>query len=195
MQRICGIDEAGRGPLAGPVTAAAVILPPGFDTTILNDSKKLSESARIHARRALCKSGAKIGIGWAWPEEIDRHNIHAATLLAMRRAYYELVSQPHPLPDRVLVDGKYVPVLERAPGALEPSIEPIIGGDGLICEIMAASIIAKVSRDSWMRRYSWIEPAYGYDRHKGYPTKEHRRICLDIGPSPIQRRSFTVRES
>ena len=112
----------------------------------------------------------------------------------MRRAFSEPVLQPKSRPDLVLIDGKYVPTLSIVSHVNEQSVEPIIGGDALIPEIMAASIIAKVSRDFWMRRYSWIEPAYGYDRHKGYPTREHRRVCLEIGPSPIQRRSFTVRE-
>ena len=194
--RICGIDEAGRGPIAGPVTAAAVILPIGFAIDILDDSKKLSEKARNRAFRALHRLRAGVGIGWAWPEEIDRMNIHRATLLAMRRAFKELIFTDATPACRVVVDGRFAPDFGASDGERIPQdrIEALIGGDTRVPEIMAASIVAKVCRDAWMRRYGWIEPEYGYERHKGYPTVEHRRACRRIGPSPIQRRTFAVRE-
>ena len=122
------------------------------------------------------------GIGWAWPEEIDAMNIHNAALLAMKRAYRELGV----IPDLVLVDGKFSPVI-NAP------CEAIIKGDAKVPEIMAASIVAKVVRDRWMERYSWIEPDYGFEKHKGYPTPAHRLICAQIGLSPIHRKTFAVR--
>ncbi len=181
MATICGIDEAGRGPLAGPVTAAAVVLSPGFDTSILADSKRLSPGKREESANMIMKNAAW-GVGWAWPEEIDAINIHNATLLAMKRAYRDLNREA----DRILVDGKFVPSLPA------PS-EAIVNGDARIPEIMAASIIAKVLRDRWMIRYSWIEPDYGFDLHKGYPTAQHRLICSTIGLSPIHRKTFTVR--
>lgn len=178
---LCGIDEAGRGPLAGPVVAAAVVLPSDFPRDVLDDSKKLSPARRTAAAKLLWTQAAGIGTGWVWPAEIDALNIHHASLLAMERAYAGLAIRA----DRVLVDGKFPPK-----GI--PEAEAIIGGDHLVDEIKAASIIAKTVRDAWMIRYSWIEPEYGYDRHKGYPTRAHREVCLRLGPSPIQRRSFAV---
>ena len=182
MVTICGIDEAGRGPLAGPVTAGAVVLSEDFDTSLLADSKSLSEKKRTTAASYIMTHAASWGIGWVWPEEIDAMNIHNASLLAMQRAFADITT---PI-DLVLVDGKFAP-------RLPSPVEAMIKGDSLVHEIMAASILAKVSRDRWMTRYSWIEPEYGFDRHKGYPTQEHRLICLQKGPSPIQRHSFAVR--
>jgi ribonuclease HII len=182
METICGIDEAGRGPLAGPVTAAAVVLNPGFDTSLLKDSKKLSKQKRHTAAAYIMNNSKRWNIGWAWPEEIDLINIHCASLLAMKRAFAGITC----FVDLVLVDGKFAP-------AISAPCQPIIKGDSLVYEIMAASIVAKVSRDRWMERYSWIEPNYGFDRHKGYPTKEHRENCFRYGLSPIHRRSFTIR--
>ena len=179
---ICGIDEAGRGPLAGPVTAAAVVLPASFPVNILDDSKALKPQARVFAAQLLMDDATDWGIGWAWPEEIDRINIHQATLLAMIRAFSDIRTQV----DTVLIDGKFTP-------SLPVECKAIVKGDTTIPEIMAASILAKVARDRWMERYSWIEPLYGFDRHKGYPTAEHRRICIENGLSAIHRRSFTVR--
>ena len=181
MALICGIDEAGRGPLAGPVTAAAVVLSPNFERAILADSKRLSALRREQAAKIIMRE-AQWGVGWSWPEEIDSFNIHNATLLAMKRAFRNLAVQV----DRVLVDGKFTP-------ALPVPSTPVVKGDATIPEIMAASIIAKVLRDRWMERYSWIEPEYGFDRHKGYPTRAHRLICTRIGPSAIHRKSFAVR--
>lgn len=181
---ICGIDEAGRGPLAGPVTAAAVVLSPGFPLEILDDSKKLSERQRTEATRIIITESRAYAVGWAWPEEIDAVNILQASLLAMQRAFLLL-----PLtPDRVLVDGLYVPEID-AP------VEAVVHGDSFVKEIEAASIVAKTARDRWMIRYSWIDDRYGFERHKGYPTREHRRLCLEHGLSEIHRRSFRISPS
>jgi ribonuclease HII len=178
---VCGIDEAGRGPLAGPVTAGAVILGDGFPVEGLDDSKALSPARRERAARVIRERAAAYAIGWAWPEEIDRYNIHCATLLAMGRALRQLGVTP----DMVYVDGKFVP------NATVPC-RAVVRGDTLIPEIMAASIMAKTARDLWMIRYSRIEPAYRFDVHKGYPTPLHRELVKRLGPSPIHRRSFKV---
>ena len=180
MGVICGIDEAGRGPLAGPVTAAAVVLPPGFDVRILADSKTLSSAKRTAAAGHIMES-ARWAAGWAWPEEIDNLNIHNAALLAMKRAFNGIDIEV----EKVLVDGIFTP-------SVHAPCEAVIKGDASVPEIMAASIIAKVLRDRWMIRYSWIEPAYGFDSHKGYPTRSHRSACEKIGLSAIHRRSFRV---
>ena len=178
---VCGVDEAGRGPIAGPVAAAAVILPPEFPIEILADSKVLSPARRLRAAACIREKAVAWAVGWATHEEIDRLNIHHATLLAMRRAVEALPVRP----DRILVDGLYCP----ATGI--PSVA-IVKGDATVPQIMAASIIAKTSRDAWMERYAETEPSYGYERHKGYPTAEHRAIVRRLGPSRIQRRSFRV---
>ncbi len=175
---VCGIDEAGRGPLAGPVCAAAVILPEGFDTGMLGDSKALSARARERAYAAIATQ-ADWCVAWAWPDEIDRLNILWATMLAMRRAWEGLRGRPA----LVLVDGNRTPDLPCPRKA-------IVRGDALVPQIMAASIMAKVSRDRAMERYDWFYPEYGYARHKGYPTAAHREACRRLGPSPIQRLSF-----
>jgi ribonuclease HII len=178
-RRVCGIDEAGRGPLAGPVCAAAVVLPEGFPLQLLGDSKALGKAARERAYAAILES-CDCCVAWAWPAEIDRINILRATMLAMARAYEGLRERP----DLVLVDGNRTPDLPCARQA-------IVKGDGKIHAIMAASILAKVSRDRAMERYDWLYPEYGYARHKGYPTAEHRAACRRLGPSPIQRLSFS----
>lgn len=178
---ICGIDEAGRGPLAGPVTAAAVILPEAFPFELLADSKQLTAAQRERALRAILSQAPDYAVGWAWPEEIDEINILRASLLAMQRAFALL----HTTPDKVLVDGPYAP-------ELPVETEGIVHGDSLIREIEAASILAKTARDRWMIRYSWIDDRYGFERHKGYPTKEHRRLCVENGLSEIHRRSFRI---
>jgi ribonuclease HII len=179
MDPLCGIDEAGRGPIAGPVTAAAVMLPRDFPFELLADSKKLSPARRMRAAGVILER-AVWGVGWAWPEEIDRLNIHRATLLAMRRAYLDLGTEA----ERVAVDGLFVPELP-CPVAAE------VKGDDRIPQIMAASILAKTVRDRWMERYSWIEPQYRFEKHKGYPTEEHRRLIREHGYSRIHRKSFT----
>ncbi len=178
---VCGIDEAGRGPIAGPVTAAAVILPSGFPVEILADSKVLSPARRARAAAQIKETAIAWAVGWATHEEIDSLNIHRATLLAMKRAVEALAVKP----GRILVDGLYCP----ATGI--PS-EPVVKGDATVPQIMAASILAKTSRDAWMERYAEVEPSYGYERHKGYPTAEHREIVRRLGPSRIQRTSFRV---
>lgn len=182
---ICGIDEAGRGPLAGPVTAAAVILPDSFPTHLLADSKKLSAARRALALTEIL-SLASCGVGWCWPGEIDRINIHHASLLAMKRAFEALPGAVRHSIDLVQVDGKFPPPIDH------PDIEAVIHGDSIHHPIMAASILAKEARDRWMIRYHWLEPLWQFDRHKGYPTKLHRELCLRHGLSEIHRRSFRI---
>lgn len=183
---ICGIDEAGRGPLAGPVTAAAVILTPSFDRSLLKDSKVLSLRAREHAFDALTWDMCPRGVGWAWPQEIDQINIHHASLRAMERAYQQLITEyPHVQASQIIVDGRFCPEIPSPP----PSIA-LVGGDHLEPAIMAASIIAKVTRDRWMVRYAAEDGRYGFDTHKGYPTAAHRKALQLHGASPIHRRSF-----
>ncbi|HDQ14176.1 MAG TPA: ribonuclease HII [Sediminispirochaeta sp.] len=188
---VCGVDEAGRGPIAGPVCAAAVLLGSDCERKNLRDSKRLSPKARSRIAASLWESDSLIGVGWAWPEEIDRMNIHHASLLAMSRAVDELLlaagASTTPLDMEILVDGKFIPPLSSSYPA-----RAIVGGDAKVAEISAASIIAKVSRDRWMERYSWIEPSWSFDTHKGYPTKEHLRLCKLHGLSPIHRRSFNI---
>ena len=179
--RVCGIDEAGRGPLAGPVTAAAVVLPPDFPTGILADSKVLSPSRRESAAAVIRQRAVAWAVGWATSEEIDRVNIHHATLLAMRRAVEGLTVRPSLL----LVDGLFVPEA-GVPG------RAIIRGDATVPEIMAASILAKTARDAWMTEYAKREPGYGFEKHKGYPTREHRAAIARLGPCAIHRRSFRL---
>jgi ribonuclease HII len=191
---ICGLDEAGRGPLAGPVCAAAVILPPGFPLDILNDSKKLSAAQREAARETICRDALAWGLGWASPAEIDEINILKASLLAMRRAFLNLRPPgadspgiaPCISPDEAIVDGLFVPDLPIPCRAL-------VKADSMVPEVMAASILAKTARDHEMIRYSRLYPQYGYDRHKGYPTKAHLEALVRYGPSPIQRMSFRVK--
>jgi ribonuclease HII len=178
---VCGIDEAGRGPLAGPVTAAAVVLGMGTDWSFLADSKRISPGKRRKYAFLIMKHAADWGIGWSWPEEIDRMNIHHASLLAMERAFGALSGSC----DKAVVDGRFVPEIPvRA--------EAMVRGDALVPSVSAASILAKVVRDRWMERYSWIEPHWEFDRHKGYPTRRHRECCRLYGLSPIHRRSFTI---
>jgi ribonuclease HII len=183
---ICGFDEAGRGPLAGPVCAAAVILPADFPPDMLDDSKKLNAARREEAMRVIYLRASAWGIGWASPAEIDRLNIHHASLLAMRRAFLEMAA-PAGFPASAaltgIADGKFIPDIPIPCRAL-------VKADAQIPEVMAASILAKTARDRVMERYSWLYPEYGYERHKGYPTKDHRRRLTRYGPSPIQRMSF-----
>lgn len=178
---VCGIDEAGRGPLAGPVTAAAVILPADFPFEILDDSKVIPEKKRIDITNIILERAIDSAVGWAWPEEIDRINIHNASLLAMKRAFGGLKT----VPERVYIDGKFIPELPVTAIA-------VIKGDMKIREIQAASILAKTARDRWMIRYSWIDGRYNFEKHKGYPTKSHRERCIAVGLSPIHRRSFRI---
>jgi ribonuclease HII len=181
LPSICGIDEAGRGPLAGPVCAAAVILPETFPLGILGDSKALSAGRRENAYRRITAEALDWAVAWATWEEIGRFNILNASLLAMRRAYGALRLEP----DMVVVDGNRPPDLGRPCSAL-------IGGDALHPAIMAASILAKVSRDRMMLRLDAARPEYGFCHHKGYPTREHRAAILAYGPSPWERPGFAI---
>ncbi|MDR0638622.1 MAG: ribonuclease HII [Spirochaetaceae bacterium] len=195
LDAICGIDEAGRGPLAGPVCAAVVVLPLSFPLEILGDSKKLSEKKR-DAAAAIIKSKARAyGIGWASHEEIDALNILKASLLAMRRAFIAMTATLPPNETlgltSIIIDGLYAPDLQdAAPSGC--AIVPLVKADAKIPAVMAASILAKTERDAEMRRFAGLYPEYRYDKHKGYPTQEHAALIRQYGPSPIQRRSFTV---
>ena len=176
---VCGIDEAGRGPLAGPVCAAAVILPPDCDIPGLNDSKKLSEKKREALFPVIQEKALAFGIGWATAEEIDRVNILQATFLAMARAVEAL---PAPA-DYALVDGNRMPPLP-IPG------ETIVKGDATSASIAAASILAKVSRDRLLRQLDEEHPEYGFAKHKGYGTKAHYEAIRKYGLLPEHRRGF-----
>lgn len=178
-RRICGIDEAGRGPLAGPVAAAAVILPDDFDISLLGDSKALSRARREKAYGVIASGALAWAVGWATHEEIGELNILWATMRAMRRAYDALDL----CPGTVFVDGNRVPELGREAVA-------VISGDALIPAIMAASIMAKVARDAVMDRLDEISPGYGFSSHRGYPTKAHRDAIGRLGPSLWQRPGF-----
>jgi ribonuclease HII len=179
---ICGVDEAGRGPLAGPVVAAAVILPEEFDATGINDSKLLSHTAREELYGYITASALSFAVAKSSPELIDDINILQATFSAMRTAIRRL----KPKPGFVYVDGNM-----RIPKIRTPQ-QAVIKGDGSILPIACASILAKVERDRIMTRLHKKYPEYGFDRHKGYPTPEHRRMIARHGPSKIHRRSFTL---
>ncbi len=181
---LCGLDEAGRGPLAGPVCAAAVVLPDSFPVDILDDSKKLSASRRAYAMGVIYAQAAAWGIGWASAAEIDRVNILQASLLAMERAFAALSGGLSV--DEAVADGLYAP---RVP----VPCRAVVRADSSFPAVMAASILAKTARDRMMERYSWLYPEYGYERHKGYPTKLHFERIAAYGPSPIQRHSFSLR--
>lgn len=179
-QNICGIDEAGRGPLAGPVFAAAVILPQGLVIDGLNDSKKISEKKRDELFDIIQEEAISYSIAFATEQEIDDINILQATFLAMRRACEGL----HVTADYALIDGNRMPNLGDVEG------EPIIKGDTQSASIAAASILAKVSRDRVMLELDKIYPEYQFAKHKGYGTKLHRELLLEHGMCPIHRRSF-----
>jgi ribonuclease HII len=175
---VCGIDEAGRGPWAGPVVAAAVILDPARVPPGLDDSKKLTE-ARREALYPLIMAGAQVGIGIADVARIDRDNILAATLWAMGEALRGLSA----MPQLALVDG-------NRPPALPCAVETIVAGDGRSLSIAAASIVAKVTRDRLMLAMDAAFPGYGFARHKGYGTAAHQAALERLGPCPQHRRSF-----
>ncbi len=176
---VCGVDEAGRGPLAGPVVAAAVILDPQQPIAGLNDSKKLSAKRR----EALAMEIRERALAWAVAEasvdEIDRINILQASFLAMRRAVEGLRLRP----EKALIDGNRCP-------ALDCPAEAIVGGDGKVASIAAASILAKTVRDAGMLELHADFPVYGFDRHMGYPTAFHLQALREHGPSPVHRRSY-----
>ena len=181
---VAGIDEAGRGPLAGPVVAAAVVLNPARPIAGLRDSKKLSARQRTVLAMEIKKCALSYAIAWADPEEIDQLNILRATLLAMRRATLGL----HIRPVHLQIDGNRCP--EFAGTGLDCSSEALVGGDGRVPAISAASILAKVARDGFMTRLHQIYPQYNFARHKGYPTAEHRQALIRHGACPLHRVSF-----
>ena len=176
---ICGVDEAGRGPLAGPVCAAAVILPKGLLIPGLNDSKKLTDKRRRDLFPIIQQEAVSFGIAFASQEEIDEINILQATFLAMRRA----IDQLDPKPDFALIDGN------RETDFGVPC-KTVIKGDSLSANIAAASVLAKVTRDNWMIEAAEKYPGYGFEIHKGYGTKAHYAALEKLGPCPIHRRSF-----
>ena len=176
---ICGVDEAGRGPLAGPVYAAAVILPPGLDIPGLDDSKKLKEKKREELYDEIIENALAYAIATADHKEIDSLNILNATFLAMNRAIELLAITP----DIALIDG------DRNFGISSHSIS-IVGGDGKSASIAAASILAKVSRDRYMTEMAEKYPQYKLEQHKGYGTKLHRQLIAEHGPSEIHRMTF-----
>lgn len=176
---ICGVDEAGRGPLAGPVYAAAVILPDGLEDMGINDSKKMSEKKREQLFDVIVENATAYGIGFAGEKEIDEINILNATFLAMKRAVDAMGVKP----DLVLVDGN------RMPGTGYEEVT-IVKGDAKSISIAAASILAKVSRDRYMRQLAEKYPEYEFDRHKGYGTKLHYEKIEQYGILPDHRRSF-----
>ena len=176
---ICGVDEAGRGPLAGPVCAAAVILPLNVEIPGLNDSKKLTDKKRRELFPIICEKAVAYAIAYADHGEIDDINILQATYLAMGRAIQGLSVKP----DFALIDGN------RATDFGVP-LETIVGGDGRSASIAAASVIAKVSRDDLMLKMAELYPQYGFEVHKGYGTKVHYAALVEHGPCPIHRMSF-----
>ena len=176
---VCGIDEAGRGPLAGPVYAAAVWLPEGLVLDGLNDSKKLSEKKREALFPVILENAVSYGIGFATEQEIDEINILQATFLAMRRAFDAMQQRC----DYALIDGNRMPPLP-VPGGT------IVKGDAKSPSVAAASILAKVSRDRVMLEYAKQYPEYQFEKHKGYGTKVHVEALHTYGPSPIHRKTF-----
>lgn len=179
LQVICGVDEAGRGPLAGPVCAAAVILPRDLEIPGLNDSKKLSDKRRRELFPEIQKQALAFGIGFASEKEIDAINILQATFLAMERALAQLPVKP----ELVLIDGNR----EKDFGI---PVKTVVKGDSLSANIAAASILAKVSRDDVMLEMAREYPQYGFEIHKGYGTKAHYDALRQFGPSPIHRQTF-----
>ena len=179
VKLVCGVDEAGRGPLAGPVCAAAVILPPELVIPGLNDSKKLTDKKRRELYDVITAEAVSYGIAFASEKEIDEINILQATFLAMARAMEKLTPQP----ELALIDGN------RAKDFGLP-VRTIVKGDSLSASIAAASILAKVTRDRLMEEYDEAYPQYGFAIHKGYGTKRHYEALREFGPSPIHRMTF-----
>lgn len=181
IERIAGVDEAGVGPLAGPVVAAAVVFPPGEGLPGVDDSKRLLPGRRVELAASIRAAAAAVSVAVVEPAEIDRVNIYRATLEAMRRAVEGLPVRPQHL----LVDAR------RVPGCDLPQ-EPIVKGDARCHAIAAASILAKVTRDALMQEYEAAYPGYGFAEHKGYGTAAHRDAIRRLGPCAIHRRSFTL---
>lgn len=183
---IVGADEAGRGPLAGPVVAAAVVLPKDFPFELLNDSKKLSEKKRLAAEPVIKEKAIAWAIGWATPAEIDKYNILQCSMLAMKRAFLqvqEMLGEKGIHADILLVDGNKRPDVDIA-------CQAIVKGDSKIHEIMAASILAKNFRDRYMESVDSIWPQYGFGKNKGYPCAYHKAALHADGPCPIHRLTF-----
>jgi len=176
---VAGVDEAGRGPLAGPVVAAAVVLRPGAVISGLNDSKALPEDVREEVYPEVCKASLSIGVGVTGTRLVERMNVAQASFEAMRRAVARLEVRP----DYVLVDGFRIP-------ALDLPQRGVIGGDAVCASIAAASVVAKVTRDRFMRKVGGRFPHYGFERNKGYATAEHRAALRRYGPCPAHRRTF-----
>ena len=176
---ICGIDEAGRGPFAGPVVAGAVILPKDSRILYVNDSKKLSEKKREELYDIIMKEAVSVGVGIAAPERIDEINILNATYEAMQQAINNLTVTP----DILLNDAVNIP-------GIDIKQIPIIKGDAKSLSIASASIIAKVTRDRIMYGYDKLYPEYGFAKHKGYGTKQHREALAEYGPCPIHRKTY-----
>lgn len=176
---ICGIDEAGRGPLCGPVVAAAVILQDEYNILYINDSKKLSETKREEVYKEIDKYAVAYGVGIVSPERIDEINILQATYEAMRTAIHKLSVTP----DILLNDAVTIPMVDIKQ-------VPIIKGDAKSQSIAAASIVAKVTRDHLMEEYDKLYPEYGFAKHKGYGTAAHIKAIKEYGPCPIHRRTF-----
>ena len=186
---VCGVDEAGRGPLAGPVVAAAVILDRSKPIDGLRDSKLLTESQRVHLAAEIRRKAKAFAVASASHVEIDGINILQASLLAMERAVLRLSI----VPELVRVDGRQIPAFRER--ARQFRAEPVVDGDNVLPEISAASILAKVCRDRLMRRLHRRFPDYGFDRHFGYATPEHLRALAKLGPCAIHRATFApVRE-
>jgi len=178
---VAGVDEAGVGPLAGPLVAAAVVFAPEVRVRGVDDSKKLTPGRRAELQASIRAAALSWSVARVEPDEIDRLNVYQAGLLAMRRAVEGL----SPGPDFVLVDARRIPELPLPQ-------EPLIGGDARCHAIAAASILAKTCRDELMRAYESEYPGYGFATHKGYPTVEHRDAIRRLGATPIHRRSFTL---
>ncbi|PSR34614.1 MAG: ribonuclease HII [Sulfobacillus benefaciens] len=175
---VAGVDEVGRGPLAGPVVAAAVILDPSFPVIGIRDSKALTALARARLYPEILQNAVAVGVGMVGPRTIDRINIYQASRVAMQRAIAAMEVMPHVvLSDAMALDGPYL-------------VHSIVHGDAVSVSIGAASIVAKVIRDRYMEALDAYYPGYGFSQHKGYPTALHRKRLRELGPSPCHRRSF-----
>lgn len=183
---VCGTDEAGRGPLAGPVVAAAVILPPDFPVEILNDSKKMSEKERIKVEAIIKEKATAWAVSAISHKIIDKINILNSSLLGMKRSYEKIRDDGYKI-TILLCDGNKTPDVDCP-------VEAIVKGDAKVPEIMAASILAKNHRDRLMDRADKKWPQYGFAHHKGYPTKEHYEALKKYGPCPIHRLSFRLED-
>lgn len=185
---VCGCDEAGRGPLAGPVCAAACILPQDFDTSVLADSKKLSGKRRFELEPFIRENAVDWSIVFIDQDEIDSINILAATMKAMAMCYEEIATR-HPI-STFYVDGNRTPAI---PSDRDANVVAVVKGDSKIPEIMAASILAKTARDRFMIEMDALYPQYGFAVHKGYGTRAHIQALEEFGPCPLHRRTFLRR--